>query len=307
MAGIQKILHPTDFSECSRHAFQMACALARDNHATLIVLHVMMPSVSPVQEVPPPDPFRPAESQGSAGSLPWPKSSDPRIRVEHRLTEGDPADEILRLTDALRCDLIVMGTHGRTGLGRLLLGSVAEEVLRRAVCPVLTVKMPLRAASVAPLETITSGGQTGAERAAWRTARAFGIQTGGWMPRGFLTEDGPHPEFADEYGAAEMPTDSEPARTEKNIQDSDATLWFGQTTTWSAQATVGASHLSGKPCLPIYPGASFEPSQVASWITENRIRTLNVAGNREGDEHGIGDRVERFLGEVLQQLGHQRA
>jgi len=57
----------------------------------------------------------------------------------------------------------------------------------------------------------------------------------------------------------------------------------------------------------VYPGASFEPCQVAAWITENRIGTLNVAGNREGEEPGIGDRVERFLGEVLRQLGHERA
>jgi quercetin dioxygenase-like cupin family protein len=61
------------------------------------------------------------------------------------VTEGDPAEEVLRLTEALRCDLIVMGTHGRTGLGRLLTGSVAEEVLRKALCPVLVVKSPPRA------------------------------------------------------------------------------------------------------------------------------------------------------------------
>ena len=108
------------------------------------------------------------------------------------------------------------------------------------------------------------------------------------MPKGFLTEDGPHPEFAEQYGAAEMPTDSEPARTEQNVQDSDATLWFGETTTSGAQATVGACHRFGKPCMPVYPGASFEPSHVATWIVENKIRTLNVAGNREA--RGAGDR-----------------
>ena len=87
----------------------------------------------------------------------------------------------------------------------------------------------------------------------------------------------------------------------------DATLWFGVTTTLHAQETVGASHRFAKPCMPVYPGASFEPCQVATWIAENKIGTLNVAGNREDEEPGIGDRVERFLGEVLQQLGHERA
>ena len=110
--------------------------------------------------------------------------------------------------------------------------------------------------------------------------------------QGFLTEDGPRPEFAEQYGAAELPTDSEPARTEQNVQDSDATLWFGETTTAGAQATVGACLGFGKPCMPVYPGASFEPSHVATWIAENQIRTLNVAGNREGEEPGIGDRVQ---------------
>jgi nucleotide-binding universal stress UspA family protein len=307
MVNIRRILHPTDFSEGSRYAFETACALARDNQATLVVLHVMMPSVSPMQEAPPPDPLRPAESQRTLASLPWPDPSDPRVRVEHRLTEGDPAVEVLRLTEALRCDLIVMGTHGRTGLRRLLLGSVAEEVLREATCPVLVVKTPPRATPAARLEKIVSGGQTGADQAAWRTALAFGIPTGGWMPRGFLTEDGPRPEFAEQYGATEMPSESAPARTEQNVRDSDATLWFGETTTTGAQATVGACQRLVKPCLPLNPGASFEPAHVATWINDNRIRTLNVAGNRESAEPGIGKRVERFLGAVLQQLGHRRA
>jgi nucleotide-binding universal stress UspA family protein/quercetin dioxygenase-like cupin family protein len=159
MSGIQKILHPTDFSENARHAFQSACALARDNKATLVVLHVMMPSVSPVQEQPLPDPLRSAESQQSLPPLPWPEPSDPHIRLEHRLAEGDAAEEILRLAASLQCDVIVMGTHGRTGLGRLLTGSVAEEVLRKAVCPVLVVKTPLRAAPDAARERAANPGE----------------------------------------------------------------------------------------------------------------------------------------------------
>jgi nucleotide-binding universal stress UspA family protein/quercetin dioxygenase-like cupin family protein len=158
MAGIQTILHPTDFSENSRYAFDTACALARDYHAKLLVLHVMMPSVSPLLQKPPPDPLRPAESQASVAQLPWPQPSDPQIRVEHRLAEGDPAEEILRLTAALHCNLVVMGTHGRTGLGRFLTGSVAEEVLRNAIGPVLVVKTPLRAAPDLEVEAIANPG-----------------------------------------------------------------------------------------------------------------------------------------------------
>jgi nucleotide-binding universal stress UspA family protein/quercetin dioxygenase-like cupin family protein len=159
MPDIQTILHPTDFSENSRYAFQTACALARDNHATLLILHVMMPSVSPLFQESLPDPLRAAESQESLATLPWPQPSDPQIRVEHRLAEGDPAEEILRLAKALRCEVIVMGTHGRTGLGRFLTGSVAEEVLRNAVCPVLVVKTPLRTTPGAETEATATPGE----------------------------------------------------------------------------------------------------------------------------------------------------
>jgi len=133
--------------------------LARDNRATLLVLHVMIPSASPILQALPPDPLKSAESQESVGQFPWPQPSDPQIRVEHRLAEGDAAEEVLRLSEQLACDVIVMGTHGRTGLGRLLTGSVAEEVLRKAVCPVLVVKTPLRAASTARPESIANPGE----------------------------------------------------------------------------------------------------------------------------------------------------
>jgi hypothetical protein len=157
------------------------------------------------------------------------------------------------------------------------------------------------------LEKIISGGETGANQAGWRAAKTFGIAAGGRMREGFLTEDGPQPEFAELYGAAESPTDSGSYRTELNVHDSDATLWFGETTTSGAQATVAACLALGKPYMPVYPGAAFEPSHVTMWIIENAVKTLNVAGNREGEEPGIGEKVERFLGDVLEQLGHDRA
>ena len=157
------------------------------------------------------------------------------------------------------------------------------------------------------LEMIISGGETGAEQAGWRAAKRYGVRTGGWMPRGFLTEDGPRPEFAESYAAAEMPTDSAVARIEQNVQDSDATLWFGVTTSFAASVTVERCIVFNKPCMPIDPDVSFEPSHIATWILVNHIKTLNVTGNSEAEERGIGDRVERFIGQVLQQLGRQQS
>jgi len=144
MHTINTILHPTDFSENSDNAFVWACSLARDNKARLILLHVIPPSVDPLMQVPPPNPLLPAESQEALkGVFQWPKPSDPKIVVEHRVAEGDAPEEILRLAEAVKSDLIVMGTHGRTGLRRFLTGSVAEEVLRKATCPVVAIKSPL--------------------------------------------------------------------------------------------------------------------------------------------------------------------
>jgi hypothetical protein len=156
------------------------------------------------------------------------------------------------------------------------------------------------------LDKIITGGQTGADQAGWRAAKAFGVSVGGWMPKGFLTEDGPRPEFAEMYGATEMPTDSYAARTQHNARDSDATLWFGETTTSGAQATVEACQRFDKECMPIFAAASFTPAQVARWLAERPIRTLNVAGNRERDEPGIGERVERFMRELLEELEHRK-
>jgi nucleotide-binding universal stress UspA family protein/quercetin dioxygenase-like cupin family protein len=142
MPGIQTIVHPTDFSENSQPAFQTACSLARDYDATLYVLHVMMPAVTVLMQGPPPNPLRPLSAQESGARFPWPKAPDPRIRMEHRLAEGDAADEILHFSEAVDANLIIMGTHGKTGLKRLLTGSVAESVLRNAHCGVLVVNTP---------------------------------------------------------------------------------------------------------------------------------------------------------------------
>jgi hypothetical protein len=156
------------------------------------------------------------------------------------------------------------------------------------------------------LDKIISGGQSGADQGAWHAAQAFAIRTGGWMPRGFLTAEGPRPAFAQRYGASEMHTESYPARTERNVVDSDGTLWFGETTTSGAHETVGACRKFGKPLMLVYPAAAFEPWHVARWIVTGRIGILNVAGNREEDEPGIGHRVELFLCQVLEQTGHVR-
>jgi nucleotide-binding universal stress UspA family protein len=143
MLPISNILFPTDLSDRSRAAFPLAAALARDHRASLTLVHVREVPALPFAEfgaVPPAD--LPTRDEVLA-KLEAFEPPDEAINVEHVVADGSPAEEIVRVARERHSDLIVMGTHGRTGLSRLLLGSVAEEVMRRAPCPVLTLKEPV--------------------------------------------------------------------------------------------------------------------------------------------------------------------
>jgi nucleotide-binding universal stress UspA family protein len=148
MFKFQTILYPTDFSERSESAFHLACSLARDHGARLIVLHVIPPPVSHGEVVARQQPNGYREQM--CNWLYRLQAPGAGVDINHRLTDGEPYAEILRVAQDDSCDLIVMGTHGRTGLRRLLMGSVAEQVVRRASCPVLTVKTPFAEPVSAP-------------------------------------------------------------------------------------------------------------------------------------------------------------
>jgi nucleotide-binding universal stress UspA family protein len=157
MVPIETVLHPTDFSPRSEHALDVACALARDYGATLVLVHVLQSHAAAFGEFGTPDPVvSVATLKGRLRQL-APHTLAGRVKCHVR--EGHAATEILRLAKETRCDIIVMGTHGRTGLGRLVMGSVAEQVVRMAPCAVLTVKAPFLARSEAPeagvLETVS--------------------------------------------------------------------------------------------------------------------------------------------------------
>jgi nucleotide-binding universal stress UspA family protein len=144
MARLQNILAPVDFSPCSQEAFQIARALAQDHHARLIVLHIAEPPpfITPGEldrALQRPDGYRSELENRLRQSY----TADSLAGVAYRLGDGNPTVEILAVAEEERCDLIVMGTQGRIGLDRMLLGSVAEKVVRKAPCPVLTVKAAL--------------------------------------------------------------------------------------------------------------------------------------------------------------------
>lgn len=143
MFSIKCILCPTDFSDCSSGALSIACSLARDYGARIIMLHVApLPIVGsaeifPVAQLPPDLEMYRSSIEEQVKSIPSP---DPKVSIERRVTLGDAVSDILDVAQESACDLIVLGTHGRTGFGRLLMGSVAEKIVRTATCPVLTVK-----------------------------------------------------------------------------------------------------------------------------------------------------------------------
>jgi nucleotide-binding universal stress UspA family protein len=141
MLTVRTIIHPTDFSSYSMAAYGLACALARDYGARLVVVHVRPPLVV-FAELPPFPPEPPEVLKKVREKLYGLTPPYPGIAVGHRLLDGDPAAGILRVAREENGDLIVMGTHGLSGVARMLMGSVAEDVLRRAPCPVLTVKTP---------------------------------------------------------------------------------------------------------------------------------------------------------------------
>jgi nucleotide-binding universal stress UspA family protein len=150
MLPIQTILHPTDFSERANYAFKLACSLARDHGARVVVLHVATPPPvvaygEMVTEMHPEDYYERLRDE-----LDKYVKNSADLQVEVRLAEGDPAKEAVRVAKEIGSDLIVMGSQGRTGLERFLLGSVAEVVMRRAPCPVLTIKAPFPATPSAP-------------------------------------------------------------------------------------------------------------------------------------------------------------
>ena len=144
MINLNTILVPSDFSKCSDAALRYGLELARRFDARLHLLHVVQdPATQPwaAEGLSVPlfdvvDQWQAEARQRLIASVPRPDAG----RVTAVATVATPCQEILRYADEQAIDLIVMGTHGRGGMSHMLLGSIAERVVRRAPCPVLTVR-----------------------------------------------------------------------------------------------------------------------------------------------------------------------
>jgi nucleotide-binding universal stress UspA family protein len=146
MSRIRRILHPTDFSKASSPAYKRAVEMAKGNRAELLLVHVLAPAVpimadgyiSPqVYE----DLVNATRADGQkrlAGLVR--KAKQAGSRAKGLLLDGVPHERITQAARSKKADLVVIGTHGRTGFAKLFLGSVAARVLTVAPCPVLTVR-----------------------------------------------------------------------------------------------------------------------------------------------------------------------
>jgi len=141
---LERILVPVDFSDCSLDALEYAVVVAQQAGASLMLLHVLEPVSYGLD-------FTLGHSRTREQVREtWTKRLEEltsslmvtQVPVESQLRGGHPADSILDSAQTLPCDLIVMGTHGRRGISHTISGSVAEAVLRKALCPVLTVRSP---------------------------------------------------------------------------------------------------------------------------------------------------------------------
>ena len=146
MAGLKRILHATDFSKASARALQEAIKLAKENSARLLVVHVIEPTPYVAGGE-----FGGAEiymkledatkrnAQSSMSKL-MQRLKKLQIKAESLLLRGAAHEQIVKAAKSKKADMIVIGTHGRTGLSKLFLGSVAGKVVSLATCPVMTVR-----------------------------------------------------------------------------------------------------------------------------------------------------------------------
>jgi nucleotide-binding universal stress UspA family protein len=146
MINLKRILVPTDFSESARHALTYAVSFAREYEAEIVLLHVVenltVGYASDLFPVPLAEVFE--EISGYAKLELGKLAAEVRAKgaqVREQVVQGKPSAEILRVGREETVDMIVLGTHGKGLLDQALFGSTAERVLRKAPCPVLTVRL----------------------------------------------------------------------------------------------------------------------------------------------------------------------
>jgi nucleotide-binding universal stress UspA family protein len=173
MIAFKKILVPTNFSPASAEAFRIAVALVAPHEGEVVVVHVTQDVAVVVEH----GSITAGRSAGKDHNL-WDDfrsivSNEPNVRITHEVVAGKiTAAEIVAKMEKFGCDLIVIGSHGHGRFRRLLRGSLTDQVIRSAHCPVLVVRAPTAPAPVAKPVSIQSGNVTSSVGGSRRTDRS---------------------------------------------------------------------------------------------------------------------------------------
>lgn len=151
-----------------------------------------------------------------------------------------------------------------------------------------------------PVYRVISGGQSGADLGGLKAAKQLNLETGGYMPKGFLTEDGMKPEYAKEYNIQEHNSPKYPPRTFLNCKSAHGTVrFFEKNDSAGEKCTMKAILQYKKPYFDIDIKNPPRITEFQNWLRSDNIRILNVTGNREKTAPGIEKFVIKYLGESL--------
>ncbi len=154
------------------------------------------------------------------------------------------------------------------------------------------------------IQKINSGGQTGVDIAALRAAQQSGIATGGWCPKGWMTETGPQPELLKSFGLREHSSERYSPRTRANVEEGDCTLLIAANMEDGSKLTLDTCRTMGKPVLHLTPSQLANQTiqileETLEWLRANPHGVVNVAGNRESKSPGIEREAENFLRQLF--------
>jgi len=154
------------------------------------------------------------------------------------------------------------------------------------------------------IEKVISGGQTGADIAGLKAAKACGIATGGYMPKGYRTLDGPKPEYAELYNLVELDSSTYPPRTQRNVAMSDITIRFA--TNWVSPGELCTKRYINeynKPWSDVDPrDMTISPLIAAEKLCDENFKVINIAGNSELTSPGIEQWVFDFLCKMFEHM-----
>lgn len=142
---------------------------------------------------------------------------------------------------------------------------------------------------------IISGCQTAADEGGLEAAFALGLETGGWVPLGCKTETGPRHDLARKYGLTETSSSDYPPRTELNVQNSDMTIWFGDSNSSGGRLTLRLADKHKKKVLVIDGTTPMPSIIIRSFLDLIKPDVINIAGNRESNALGIKDFTRETL------------